>query len=147
MLAKFDTSAPVIMFVDASVQPCRTGLGLVLRSSEGHVIGWSARTDRGMTNNEAEYAAVVFGLEQAEKMSIKRVRLFSDSRVVVEQMRGLIGVNNASLRRWHAIATRSAKRLEQVTFTHVPREMNSLADAIAADVLLRGVLQRVLQEK
>jgi ribonuclease HI len=140
-----DTQEELILFVDAAVQPGRTGLGMVLRARDGQVIGWAASTARGMTNNEAEYAALIHGLEHAEHMGRARLAVFSDSRVVVEQMRGVIGVHNAGLKRWHALATKRARVFTAITYTHVPRELNALADAIAADVLERDQIRRVLK--
>ena len=76
---------------------------------------------------------------------LRSVRVVSDSRVVVEQMRGMISVSNPALKRQHARATRQAARFDRVTYIHVPRELNALADAIAGDVLLRRELTRTLE--
>ena len=131
-------------FVDASVQPGRTGVGMVLRGRGGELLGWAAQALPVMTNNEAEYAALVFGLEQAQRLRVRSLRIYSDSRVVVEQMRGEIDVRNAALRRWHGRAQRAARGFEQVVYVYVPRELNQLADALADDVLHRIELVRLI---
>lgn len=117
---------------------------MVLRGRGGELLGWASQALQGMTNNEAEYAALVFGLEQARRLGVRRLRLYSDSRVVVEQMRGEIDVRNAALRRWHGRARRAARSFEQAVYVYVPREMNQLADALADDVLHRVELVRVI---
>ncbi|MCX6019180.1 MAG: ribonuclease HI family protein [Chloroflexi bacterium] len=132
------------VFVDASSQAGRTGVGMVLRGRSGELLGWAAQALRGMTNNEAEYAAVVFGLEQARRLKVRRLRVYSDSRVVVEQMRREIDVRNAALRKWNGRAWRAASEFDQVVYVYVPREFNQLADALADDVLHRTELARMI---
>lgn len=131
-------------FVDASVQPGRTGVAMVLRGRGGELLGWASQEQRGMTNNEAEYAALLFGLEQARGLRVRRLRVYSDSRVVVEQMRGEIDVRSGAMRRWNERARRAARAFENVVYVYVPREMNVLADALADDVLHRAELVRVI---
>jgi ribonuclease HI len=133
-----------VAFVDASVQPGRSAVGMVLRGRSGELLGWAAQEMPAMTNNEAEYAALIFGLEQAHRLQVRRLRLYSDSRVVVEQMRGEIDVRNGALRRWHQRAQRAARALESVVYVYVPREWNVLADALAEDMLRRRELVRVI---
>jgi probable phosphoglycerate mutase len=91
-----------------------------------------------MTCNEAEYSALIFAMEQALKYPTREVRIFSDSRLVVEQMRGWIRVHSATLRALNQKARALAERFERITFTHIPRERNQLADAIA-DEAVNGI--------
>lgn len=49
-----------------------------------------------MTCNEAEYAALIFALEQARTFAPQEVRVFSDSKLVIEQMRGWIRVHRTT---------------------------------------------------
>jgi probable phosphoglycerate mutase len=65
----------------------------------------------------------------------REVQVYSDSKLIVEQMRGWIRVRSAQLRRLHRQARELAERFERVTFTHVPRERNQLADAIADEAV------------
>ena len=96
-----------------------------------------------MTCNEAEYAALIFALEQALSLGTKEVKVFSDSRLVVEQMRGWIRVRSSQLRRLHQRARNLVAQFERVTFTHIPREQNQLADAIADEAINGQSLQRM----
>jgi ribonuclease HI len=134
------------VFTDASVQPRATGLGVVVKDARGRLIAWENAAAGVMTCNEAEYAALIYALEwlarSGERVDVDEVRIFLDSRVVVEQMRGWVAVRNPRLRPLHAQAQALARRLEgryaRMTFVHIPRERNQLADAIADDALGRG---------
>lgn len=125
------------IFTDASVKPNMTGLGLAIKDARGGLIGWRGKRTRKMTCNEAEYAAIIFALELAPQWRAREVRILSDSRVVVEQMQGVIGVHNESLQVLNRKARSLMDKLPSVNFAHIPRERNELADAMAEDVCHR----------
>ena len=82
------------------------------------------------TNNQAEYQSLKLGLEQARKLGAREVHVYMDSLLVVNQMKGIFKVKNRDL--WpiyEAIKEMVAASFKKVTFTHVPRELNKLADA------------------
>ena len=64
------------------------GLGLVLVSPEEIIIEKSLRLEFSATNNEAEYETLLMGMSMVQKMGGKIVELFSDSRLVVGQVKG-----------------------------------------------------------
>ena len=63
-------------------------MGLVLISPERIMIEKSLRLGFSATNNEAEYEALLVGIIIVQKMSEKTMEVFSDSRLVVGQVRG-----------------------------------------------------------
>ena len=63
-------------------------MGLVLVSPERITIEKSLRLNFSTTNNEAEYDALLIGMIMVQKMGGKAVRVFSDSKLVVGQVRG-----------------------------------------------------------
>jgi ribonuclease HI len=81
------------------------------------------------TNNQAEYQAVKLALEQAEKYQPKRIQFFIDSELVVKQMNGQYRIRNRDLWPIHSDIKRLATNYESVSFSHVRREHNELADA------------------
>lgn len=82
------------------------------------------------TNNQAEYQALKFGLETAkQKFQAKRVHVYMDSLLVVNQMQRIFKVKNRDLWPIHDAIERMVQEFEKVTFDHVPRELNKLADA------------------
>lgn len=81
------------------------------------------------TNNQAEYTALKLGLEGALKRQVSVVEVFMDSLLVVNQMKGSFKVRNRDLWPIHSAIMDLTRNFAQVSFTHVPRELNKLADA------------------
>ena len=74
--------------VDGASNQKGSGVGLVLISPETVVIEKSLKLDFSATNNEAEYEALLEGMAMIQRMGGKFIKLFSDSRLVVGQVRG-----------------------------------------------------------
>ena len=76
------------VYVDGAANQRRSGVGLVLVSPEMITIEKSLRLGFSATNNEAEYEALLVGMAMVQKMGRKAVEIFSNSRLVVGQVRG-----------------------------------------------------------
>jgi ribonuclease HI len=87
------------------------------------------------TNNQAEYQALRLGLEEAFKRNAQVVHVYMDSMLVVNQMRGIFKVKNRDLWPVHDAIRQLVSRFKQVSFTHVPRELNKIADRQVNDAL------------
>jgi ribonuclease HI len=87
------------------------------------------------TNNQAEYMALKFGLEELQKMGVRKVRVYMDSLLVVNQMLGIFKVKNRDLWPIHDTAEKLVATFQSVTFTHVPRSMNKVADDAVNEAL------------
>ncbi len=81
------------------------------------------------TNNQAEYQAVRLGLDDARVRGAHEVDVFLDSLLVVNQMKGIFKVRNRDLWPIHVAINELMQSFRKVSFTHVPRELNKLADA------------------
>jgi ribonuclease HI len=81
------------------------------------------------TNNQAEYTALKVGLEEAKKLQPKVMHVFMDSLLVINQIKGIYKVKNRDLFPIYMAIKELAKEFPEITFTHVPRELNKLADA------------------
>lgn len=119
----------------ATIGVQHTGAAAIARSPEGYFLGWWSRQLPRMTNNEAEYHATLLGLALADQLGMENVEIVSDSEVVVRQMRGLSRVNSARLKPLHQETCRAVAQFTSVTFKHVPRVQNRLADALAAEAV------------
>jgi ribonuclease HI len=82
------------------------------------------------TNNEAEYSALLLALYYASGAGADELRVRSDSRLVVNQMRGLWAVRSGHLAEYHAEARRVAATLPSFRIEWVPREENAEADLL-----------------
>ena len=76
------------VYVDGASNQKGSGVGLVLISLEKVVIEKSLRLDFSATNNKAEYEALLEGMAMVQRMGGKSIKLFSNSRLVVSQVRG-----------------------------------------------------------
>ena len=76
------------MYVDEASNKKGSGMGLVLISPEKIIVEKSLRLDFSATNNEAKYEALMMGMAMVQRMGGKSVKVFSDSRLVVGQVKG-----------------------------------------------------------
>ena len=82
------------------------------------------------TNNQAEYHGVRLGLEKAAEMGLRRIDFRVDSMLVANQLRGMYKIKNRELWPINERIVELVKQFESVTFMHVPREQNHMADAL-----------------
>lgn len=87
------------------------------------------------TNNQAEYNALKTGLESALMQGARTVHVYLDSLLVINQMKGIYKIKNRELWPIYADIKNMLNAFEKVTFTHVPREFNKLADAMVNEIL------------
>lgn len=87
------------------------------------------------TNNVAEYTALVRALERARELGGKRVRIRSDSELMVKQMKGQYKVRHEGLLPLYEQAKKLVKQFDEVTFQHVRREENTRADRLCNEAL------------
>ena len=76
------------MYVGGAANHRGSRVGLVLLSPKKIIIEKSLRLDFSVTNNETEYEALLVGMTIVQKMGGKVVEIFSNSRLVVSQIRG-----------------------------------------------------------
>ena len=125
----------IVIYADGAISPGRAGAGIVMREERGHVILLANRTLPRLTNNEAEYAALIMALEVAAQQRARTVEICLDSEVVVNQMTGRFAVNSATLKSWHRQACERARHVPHLTYTHIPREQNGVAHALATEAV------------
>jgi ribonuclease HI len=88
-----------------------------------------------VTNNVAEYRALIAGLAAAARHRASPLTVCMDSELVVRQMTGEYRVKHAGLKPLHAEAARAAATLDSVRFVAVRREENARADQIVNETL------------
>ena len=111
--------------------PGPAAYAVVLRGPDGARIESFGKYIGRATNNVAEYFALIAALDAAAARGIRRLRIESDSELLVRQMQGHYKVRSADLRPLHERAQKAAKALEYFTLEHIPRERNRDADAVA----------------
>ena len=83
------------------------------------------------TNNEAEYTGLIVGLQQAEKLGIKKLAIRGDSNLVVNQINGSWKIKSDRLRTLYQQARSLINKFSYTSLDWIPREQNKLADAAA----------------
>lgn len=87
------------------------------------------------TNNVAEYTALVNALERAVELGVGELQVFSDSELMVKQLNGEYRVKSPELQELYAAAVAMRKKLGRVTFSHIPRKLNTDADRLCNQAL------------
>ena len=90
------------------------------------------------TNNIAEYTALIKALEKAQALSLKRLRIHSDSELIVKQVKGEYRVKNEDLKFLCDEARRLMEGFTSVHLVHVRREENKRADELC-NIALDGL--------
>lgn len=115
--------------------PGPSAAGFVLLNTTGSVVA-EGGTFLGLgTNNMAEYQALYLALEKACELGVSVLDMRLDSELVVNQMNGRYAVKQAHLKAIHSRINELVRRFEKVSFTHVLREYNQLADGIVNKIL------------
>ena len=107
----------------------------VIEDEDGGVVAQVGQTIGVATNNVAEYRGLIAGLAKAAELGVGALEVISDSELMVKQMRGEYRVKNEALRELQEEATRNARGVGSVTYTHVRRAHNELADRLVNEAL------------
>jgi ribonuclease HI len=109
-------------------------VGWCLVTSDGVVAEGSERIGR-VTNNQAEYAALIRALEAADEYGFDAIDVRGDSELIVKQVRGEWNANDPELREKRVRARELLARFDRWSIGHVPREINARADDLANEAL------------
>lgn len=115
--------------------PGHAAAGVVIEHADGTLKARGKKYLGVMTNNQAEYRALILGLRSVARYKPSAVSVYMDSELVVKQMLGQYKVRDESLRPLYEEARELARALPRVNFTHVLRGKNALADRLANEAL------------
>jgi ribonuclease HI len=116
--------------------PGPAGCGFVLERPDGEIACRGGKFLGVKTNNEAEYEALLWGLASAAHFpEARRLTVFADSELLVKQMNRVYRVKHPNLRPLFQRAVQLTLHFESVKFTHVYREANVAADALANEAM------------
>ena len=119
------------VYVDGAANQRGSGVGVVLISPEEAIIEKSLRLGFSAMNNEAEYEALLQGIAMVQKMGGKVVEMFSDSRLVVGQVKGELEARDARMQEYVSRVKRLQLGFNSFSLSHVPRSGNTHADLLA----------------
>jgi ribonuclease HI len=111
--------------------PGDAGFGVHVTAPDGTEIAELYGYIGQATNNVAEYQALLHGLRYALDHGARRALVFSDSELVVRQIGGSYRVKHPAMIPLHREALALMRRFDEVRVSHVRREQNKEADALA----------------
>ena len=117
--------------VDGASNAQGSGAGLILTSPEGIDIEYALRFGFHASNNEAEYEAVIAGLNLAHSLEVDQLEVYSDSQLVVRQIEDTYEAKSETMILYLQKVRDLLKKFVLVQVKHVPRAENSRADALA----------------
>ncbi len=134
---KRDTPACLILRTDGASRgnPGHAAAGIVIETPDGEIVAHGKLYLGVMTNNQAEYRALILGLKSVARYHPALVRVYMDSDLVVKQMRGVYKVRHPDLEPLWREARQLVSALPAVTFDQTPRAQNALADRLANEAL------------
>ena len=127
------------IFFDGSSHgnPGPSGIGIIVFDESGRVLDKLSKFIGFGTNNEAEYRALIEALRKAIQLGAEKVELYSDSELVVNQIRGVYSVKDEKLKRLHLKCVELLKNFKEYEISYVPRELNAEADRLANEAITK----------
>lgn len=120
--------------------PGPAGAGVFIRDADtGEVVEEHAKYLGRTTNNQAEYRAVILGLERALALGSKDVEIVTDSELLVRQANGDYKVKNPDIAKRFLEMKNLCTQIGYVKFRHVKRELNKRADALSNIAMDEGM--------
>ena len=119
--------------------PGPAAYGAVIEDTEGREVARLSKFLGRQTNNFAEYSGLLAVLAWAVEHGARRLRVVSDSELMVKQMKGQYKVNNPGLRPLWEEARRLSRQLEGFDIRHTLRGGNKKADGLANEAMDRGM--------
>jgi ribonuclease HI len=119
--------------------PGPSGYGAVVEDPHGRVVARLSEFLGVQTNNYAEYSGLLAVLQWASEKGAKRLRVVSDSELMVKQMKGQYKVASPVLRPLFEEAKRRAAKLEKFEMRHTLRGGNKEADQLANEAMDKGM--------
>lgn len=114
----------------ADPNPGPGAIGVVIKNDKGETVETISKPVGVVTNNQAEYMAVIAALEKALSMGVEEVEMRADSQLVVRQVNGIYKVKNIHLKPLFEQVLSLKIRFAKFSINYIPRELNSEADKL-----------------
>jgi len=123
----------LVAYIDGACRgnPGESGVGVFFQDKKGNPLFKAYRYIGPATNNIAEYRALILALEQAQKLKAKYLTLYSDSQLIVNQIRGEYKVKDAKLKPLLRKALSLINGFQKMEIERIERKENQLADSLA----------------
>ena len=122
---------PWTLFFDGSTCDRGAGIGIVLISPQGRKYEFFLPIVTTSTNNQAEYQALIKGLELLKEVQADAVKIFGDSMLVINQLAGSYECRSEVLITYYEKSMQLLKEFKDFRLEHVPRLHNEEANRLA----------------
>ncbi|XP_073035264.1 uncharacterized protein [Primulina eburnea] len=119
------------VFVDGASSLAGCGVGVVIISPPGEKIKLALGIDSRVTKNEAEYEAVLAGIQAAREVGASRIILYSDSQLITQQIKGVYEAKDDRMLKYLQLIKARTEVFADWGIEQIPREKNSEADTLA----------------
>ncbi len=141
VIGLFDKNGRVEIYVDgaSSSNPGSAGIGIVLKV-DGRVVESISKPIGVATNNVAEYSALIEGLKVALNKGYRKIKVYSDSELVVKQVKGVYKVKDKNLLGLYKQVKELRSQFDRVEIEHINRENNKQADKLSKNAVRLNVI-------
>ena len=119
--------------------PGPAGIGVVICDDQKNVLGRHKAYIGEATNNVAEYKALILALSEALKLGAQELTVNMDSELIVRQMQGRYKIKEPQLKLLAADVFKLSNQFSKISFVHVKREQNQLADELVNQAVDQAV--------
>jgi ribonuclease HI len=124
--------------------PGLSGAGAVLYHFDKEIWSESFFVGLNSTNNHAEYAGLILGLQHAIALKIKYLKVEGDSLLIINQMKGLYKCHSENLIDLYDKAKELSSYFEVIEFNHILRNKNKRADQLSNIAIDKYLQETVL---
>ena len=130
-------SKRLTIYVDGASRgnPGPAAVGVVIKDEKGITTLKASSSIGRATNNQAEYTALIMALQEAKRLRASHVEIRTDSQLMAQQITGNYRVRNAHIRPLFEQAMQLLTTFQHCSIHHIPRDLNSEADALANEAL------------
>ena len=128
------------LYVDgaADLHTKTAGIGGVFFNNKNEEVYTFSQYLDDATNNEAEYSALIKGLQQGIELKLININIFSDSELIVKQVNGDYKVKNDRMKKLHQKVLYLLEQYDNWVINHVMRDENTIADRLSKEGRKKG---------
>ena len=125
-----------VIYTDGGARgnPGPAGIGVVIQDA-GKTVKELSKYIGKATNNQAEYAALILGLEEARELGAREIEIVMDSELIVKQVKREYRVKDPELAARYVQVVNLLQQFDDYIIRHVVREKNIKADALVNKAL------------
>ena len=135
---KTDSSADkMIAYIDGASQgnPGPAGIGIVIKKSKDKEEKQVSKYIGTVTNNVAEYAALIWALQEAVYLGVETIKIYTDSQLLSRQLTGRYKVKSPNISVLYQLAVNLINKIPNFEIEHIKREKNKAADKLATQAI------------